>query len=435
MAGKGLFRRMLGLCGILLAGIAVGFALLTAVFLLPVDAMEEHVLASIPALSGEWGTGEESYEQVLKGYTSTQLDNSTDAYMLLSAIHRSDKSAVDQAVNVYTWQDPDSFGQYGTLLRYGKSGSEGMQEKATARYWLGYLVVLKPLLLFLNYMDIRMLNMIVQLGLVMLLCCLMQKRGLGRYVLPFGLSLLCITPGVTWLSLQFSTTLLVALAAMAVLLWKPQRRKTPMAEDVFFLLTGMETSYFDFLTYPVASLGLPLIVWLLLHRDEPGGALAGRMVRCGLCWAFGYAGMWAGKWALALLYGSEGFWSTLVGSLEVRTSHEVRGVGEISRLDALWKAASVFFKKPYFMAGAAALFGYGAVFVRRRARKLPMEKNSRGLATALVCVALLPLGWYLFTANHTYNHAFFTSRALCVTVFGLTGALTCCLPAREKKQN
>lgn len=434
MAGKGLFRRMLGLCGILLAGIAVGFALLTAVFLLPVDAMEEHVLASIPALSGEWGTGEESYEQVLKGYTSTQLDNSTDAYMLLSAIHRSDKSAVDQAVNVYTWQDPDSFGQYGTLLRYGKSGSEGMQEKATARYWLGYLVVLKPLLLFLNYMDIRMLNMIVQLGLVMLLCCLMQKRGLGRYVLPFGLSLLCITPGVTWLSLQFSTTLLVALAAMAALLWKPQRRKTPMAEDVFFLLTGMATSYFDFLTYPVASLGMPLIVWLLLHRDETARACLWRMVRCGLCWALGYAGMWAGKWALALLYGSEGFWSTLVGSLEVRTSHEVRGVGEISRLDALWKAASVFFKKPYFMAGAAALFGYGAVFVRRRARKLPMEK-SRGLAATLVCVALLPLGWYLFTANHTYNHAFFTSRALCVTVFGLTGALTCRLPARKKKQN
>ena len=49
-----------------------------------------------------------------------------------------------------------------------------------------------------------------------------QKVKLGRYVLPFGLSLLCITPGVTWLSLQFSTTLLVALAAMAVLLWKPQ---------------------------------------------------------------------------------------------------------------------------------------------------------------------------------------------------------------------
>ena len=298
MAGKGLFRRMLGLCGILLAGIAVGFALLTAVFLLPVDAMEEHVLASIPALSGEWGTGEESYEQVLKGYASTQLDNSTDAYMLLSAIHRSDKSAVDQAVNVYTWQDPDSFGQYGTLLRYGKSGSEGMQEKTTARYWLGYLVVLKPLLLFLNYMDIRMLNMIVQLGLVMLLCCLMQKRGLGRYVLPFGLSLLCITPGVTWLSLQFSTTLLVALAAMAVLLWKPQRRKTPMAEDVFFLLTGMATSYFDFLTYPVASLGMPLIVWLLLRRGalhEPASGGWCAAVCAGL-WATRACGPENGRW-------------------------------------------------------------------------------------------------------------------------------------------
>ncbi|MFR6406333.1 MAG: hypothetical protein ACLUN6_03770 [Holdemanella sp.] len=102
--------------------------------------------------------------------------------------------------------------------------------------------------------------------------------------------------------------------------------------------------------------------------------------------------MWAGKWALALWYGSEGFWSTLVGSLEVRTSHEVRGVGEISRLDALWKAASVFFKKPYFMAGAAALLGYGAVFVRRRVKGFPSEKNSRGLAAALVCVALAAAG-------------------------------------------
>lgn len=434
MAGKGLFRRMLGLCGILLAGIAVGFALLTAVFLLPVDAMEEHVLASIPALSGEWGTGEESYEQVLKGYASTQLDNSTDAYMLLSAIHRSDKSAVDQAVNVYTWQDPDSFGQYGTLLRYGKSGSEGMQENATARYWLGYLVVLKPLLLFLNYMDIRMLNMIVQLGLVMLLCCLMQKRGLGRYALPFGLSLLCITPGVTWLSLQFSTTLLVALAAMAALLWKPQRMKTPMAEDVFFLLTGMATSYFDFLTYPIASLGMPLIVWLLLHRDETARVRLGRMLRCGLCWAFGYAGMWAGKWALALLYGSEGFWSTLVGSLEVRTSHEIRGVGEIGPLDALWKALSVFAKKPYLMVGAAAALGYGVLFLRRKARHLPAAEKP-DLAASLLAVSLLPIAWYLFAANHTYNHAFFASRALCVTVFAIGSALIARLPAEKETPN
>ena len=90
---------------------------------------------------------------------------------------------------------------------------------------------------------------------------------------------------MTWLSLQFSTTLLVALAAMAVLLWKPQRRKTPMAEDVFFLLTGMATSYFDFLTYPVASLGMPLIVWLLLHYVPQGdGSRSVIRVRWYDCW-------------------------------------------------------------------------------------------------------------------------------------------------------
>ena len=146
---KGFFQRLLRMCGILLAGVVVGFGLLTAVFMLPVDSMEQHVLESLPALNGEWGTGEESYEQVVKGYLSTQLDNSTDAYMLLTAIHRSEKSAVDQAINLYSWQAGGG-NQYVSLLRFGQSGSDGMYEVAVARYWLGFLVVLKPLILYLN---------------------------------------------------------------------------------------------------------------------------------------------------------------------------------------------------------------------------------------------------------------------------------------------
>lgn len=430
---KGFFRRLLRMGGILLAGIAAGFGLLTAVFLLPVGSMEQHVLESLPALNGEWGTGEESYEQVVKGYPSTQLDNSTDAYMLLTAIHRSEKSAVDQAIQLYSWQE-EGANQYISLLRFGENGSEGMREVAIARYWLGFLVVLKPLLLYMNYMDIRMVNMIVQMALLMCICRLMQKRGVGRYVLPFGLSMLCITPGITWLSLQFSTTLLVAQAAMAVLLWKPHLMEKRMGEDVFFLLVGMATSYFDFLTYPVASLGMPLIVWLLLHRNETARSRLVRMVHCGLCWAFGYAGMWAGKWALALLYGSEGFWSTLVGSLETRTSQKIRDVGEISRLDALWKAFSVFLKKPYLIAGVVVSLGYGLLFIRRKARRLSaVEKPD--LAGTMLGVALLPLAWYLFAANHTYNHAFFTSRALCVTAFAMGSALIAWLPTEKERKN
>ena len=411
MTGKGLFRRMLGLCGILLAGIAVGFALLTAVFLLPVDAMEEHVLASIPALSGEWGTGEESYEQVLKGYASTQLDNSTDAYMLLSAIHRSDKSAVDQAVNVYTWQDPDSFGQYGTLLRYGKSGSEGMQEKATARYWLGYLVVLKPLLLFLNYMDIRMLNMIVQLGLVMLLCCLMQKRGLGRYVLPFGLSLLCITPGVTWLSLQFSTTLLVALAAMAVLLWKPQRMKTPMAEDVFFLLTGMATSYFDFLTYPLVTLGVPLVLWLVLQPAEWKQKIVD-VIRLGAAWGFGYVAFWAMKWLIGSLVLGRNVLQEAADQIAYRVSDKIVWL-QIDYKTVLQTNLGCFnFRTWQLLLLVLVAVCLLLAFFRRTVMRVRLLNT-----LPYMLVAATPFVWYKLTENHSCIHGFFTHRDLAVTIF------------------
>lgn len=54
-------------------------------------------------------------------------------------------------MNLYSWKAVGA-NQYLSLLRFGQSGSDGMYEVAVARYWLGFLVVLKPLLLYLNYM-------------------------------------------------------------------------------------------------------------------------------------------------------------------------------------------------------------------------------------------------------------------------------------------
>ena len=77
-------RTLIRLCFTLLAGIVLGFVLLLAVYALPLEPMEANVRASIPALNGEWRR-EESYDQLVAGYMTTQLDNSTDAAMMLAA--------------------------------------------------------------------------------------------------------------------------------------------------------------------------------------------------------------------------------------------------------------------------------------------------------------------------------------------------------------
>lgn len=67
---------------ILSISIFVGLAALFIVYLLPTDRMEANVRSSIDIFYTE-----SVYPQQAKGYKSSQLDNETDAIMLLDAIH------------------------------------------------------------------------------------------------------------------------------------------------------------------------------------------------------------------------------------------------------------------------------------------------------------------------------------------------------------
>ena len=64
--------------------------------------------------------------------------------------------------------------------------------------------------------------------------------------------------------------------------------------------------------------------------------------------------------------------------------------------------------------------GYGAAILRAK----PRAHAPKATSLVLMAVALLPILWYLAMANHSYNHAFFTSRALVVTAFAVLCALT-----------
>ncbi|NLO84714.1 MAG: hypothetical protein GX096_04690 [Clostridiales bacterium] len=418
---RGILRNSL----ILVGGIAVGFLLLLAVYALPVDRMEDNVMLSLPTFDGTWGSGEESYEQLLKGYRSTQLDNSTDSLMLLTAINRSDEPLTKQVANVYAYTGSSGL-PYLTLREMGEADFDNSQSTARARYWLGYLVVLKPLLMVMTYMDVRMLNMLGQGGLVLAIILLMQKRGLGRYIVPFAVSLVCLSPIAMPFSMQFSTVFYVFAIAMVLMLWKPKFAEEKIGMSTFFLLIGMMTSFIDFLTYPIASFGMPFLLLMLLRKDNDKQAKT--FVQLGIWWVVGYFGMWAGKWLIAGLFGGEEyFWYNLLSTIDTRSSMESASI-PLSYMDVLGSVMSVFAKKPYLLLGGGIAIGCGVSMYRSRGNRKVL-KPSYALLMALVSV--LPFLWYLGTSNHTYNHAFFTSRGLIVTVFGLLCLIT---GATEQKQ-
>ncbi len=414
------WRLPLRLLALLLAGAAVGYALLLAVYLLPTEPLARNVRASLPALNGDWGLGEESYQQLVKGYLTTQLDNSTDAVMMLTALHDCDAPLTERAVEAYSYSDAVT--AYETLLKYARTGPEGMGTVSTARYWHGYLVFLKPLLSVMSYLDIRALLMAVQGAMLAGVAAGMGRRGLGRYVWAFALALVCVTPAVTGFSLQFSTTLTALLACMLVLLYARPGRWDRQALCVLFLLCGMATSYVDYLTYPLAAFGVPFVLAVLLAPEKSPKREWTRLLACGACWALGYFGLWACKWLLAMCFGNEAwFLPNLIAKITERGGATVDDAA-VSVGSVLGAQLGVFAKRAYFVVAVAAALGYA--FAWLRARKNHANRADGRYRWVLCAVALLPFAWYCLTRNHSYQHAFFTSRSLSVTVFALAAALT-----------
>lgn len=112
--------------------------------------MEANVRSSIDIFYTE-----SVYPQQVKGYKSSQLDNETDAIMLLDAIHPAqNRSALENALRVSRITFSDTTSSCIDLIQYAWENKTLDQTVDYTRYWHGYLVWLKPLLLLMDYADL-----------------------------------------------------------------------------------------------------------------------------------------------------------------------------------------------------------------------------------------------------------------------------------------
>lgn len=148
----------------LTAGWLLGLISLTLVYLLPTERMEQNVKSSMDIFYTE-----SVYPQQVSGYKATQLDNETDAIMLLGAIYDGGNySAIKQAMRAARVDISDVPSKCNVLIKYAWENQEPDSVSEYSRYWHGYMLWLKPLLLFFDYADIRMLNNDVSDGIAAL---------------------------------------------------------------------------------------------------------------------------------------------------------------------------------------------------------------------------------------------------------------------------
>lgn len=258
------YVKLFGKSALLVAAcVVVGFALLLAAFALPTEPMAENAIASAGVFEEE-GT----YPTVNFLGVDTMLDNFTDSIMLIQAAYREDASLIDRTINVYR---PFGHGvsPVENFASYLETGGTHESGSTYGRYWHGYLVTLKPLLSAFTYGQIRTINAFWVAALALATAFLMHARKLGRYILPFVITLLLIDPFAISMSLFYTSVYTVAMLTSIAFLLKRDwlcERKERLA--LLFVLAGCATSYLDLMTYPLLAYGI--LATLCLCSAEGG---------------------------------------------------------------------------------------------------------------------------------------------------------------------
>lgn len=401
-------KKTIQVCVCCLVSILLGYLALTIVYMLPSGPIFDHIKpykGYIEKLVSP---------HLIDSYQISKLDTYAESIMLQEAMisaKEAEMPAYKAALANYYYQNDPSPRDSITKIING----EKLDKVGYGRYWHGYLVTLKTLLCFLTYPQIQWVNMFVQLFLLMLICIRLGKRGLELYLFPFAVVFFWIQAPYLSLNLQFSTILYVLLFQLNIILGLDKGNKTNCFYDFYFLFSGIVVAYLDFLTYPVVTLGIPLVLWLIIHKPVGVWNSLKTPIRFSAFWLIGYTVMWTGKWVLNYLFNSHEIIDDVI--IQIRTRLGVtNGVTAISPIivfqTVLGRPTRTL---PMIICAGAALY-IVTIMVKNG---FVFSKTRFASCIPYLFVALYPFIWMSVMKNHCLEHNYFVYRILAVTWFSL----------------
>ncbi len=421
----GVFLKKAGIAAAnLIVAALIGTLLLFAVYQLPVGRIDGNVRSSAQTLA------DEDMCPSVFGWWTSKIDNYTDSIMLLEAANPTEISPLADAMNVPRGCI-DELEPYDTIVSHYVDGASYTETYQYPRYWHGYLIFLKPLLEVFDYSAIRMINGLIQAITVLITCLLLVKTGHLKAVIPYVLSYMMLMPVAMAKAFQYSTCFYVfTFGCIALLLLKEDKRRK--IAPLVFLWCGIATAYFDLLTYPISTFGVPMMFYLLLADKEQAESKFSEIVRNAIYWCIGLGAMWVSKWGIATLITGENKFTDALGKVAERTSTVSEEGESYSFYSAEIRNFGAFALTPVTII-AAALILY-MLFKMLKQKNLTVKDSVRTLYPFLL-TGLAPVAWYAFATNHSMIHYWFTNKACVVTFLGIVFGLACLSSRSEKAKS
>lgn len=353
------------------------------------------------------------------------LDNSTDTIMLRAAASMEDHylgSILTNPIYEYDLDVPPEENGAKSLELYSM-GVQPDSEFFYVRYWLGFRAILRWLLVFLDYFQIRRYAGALFFVLFALVICDITRRVNRKTAFAFAVSIILVRPQVIAHSLQFLCCFQIAFTAMLMIPWLLDR---PKWDGVFFLEVGILTMFFDFYTTPLITLGFPLVYLAILRAQRGERITLCWILRCVLIWLAGYALMWLAKLTLTSLLtsvnGLEDGFHAFCGRVGIE---KTKGYEEYYSLSlAFENLRQVFFSDPegkvVYLLGA----GLTALAICVRALRQRLRLSALTANVWLLFVAVLPFIWFACTAQPIAIHYWFQYRSIALTHWAVGAYVT-----------
>lgn len=309
-----------------------------------------------------------------------------------------------KADNGDIYQVPEFYG-----LMHGENIADSFEY---ARYWHGYLIFLRPLLVIMDYQGIRILMQVITIILMIVMLGLIAKKIKWQIAVMFLIGFLSIDIFIAARAFNAICVFIIAIVSTIFILLKKDSEKNIA---INFFVIGSVTSFIDLLTTPLVTLGIPIIVYLLLIQKNGKNIKECliELVKICLMWGIGYGLTWATKWILVQLMYNRPIIQNALTQAQVRTV-----TNKTTFLNMMINIGN-FLSYEVIFANIMIMISYAIIMLVKNRNKELNIKNNIVQSIPYLIVAMMPLAWYAVLKQHSMIHRFFTYRALVITIITL----------------
>lgn len=420
------------ICFIIL--IAVYFSLLTITSLIPSGMLKENVSKSADYFLEHGG----EKEVVDVGYKEVHLFHFTNALMINNAYSIDSKNPIESWITarknyipgvtktIYTDTPEDLMSAskyyengvfngdaYQTLELYDTVNENELYESFEyPRYWHGYLIFLRLLLTTFNYEQITIISFITFAVLLISASYLLTKKkgllyGIALIVSFIFTDALAVTKSINEI-ICFNLALIFSIFIML----KEEKSNLPL----YFFIFGSVTNFLDFLTNPILTYGVPILIYFILevkNQEISFKDMFLTFLKTSILWALGYLLTWFSKWLLTDIILKRGVIENAINQVKYRTYNEgIKLEDFVFRMKYWLKEETI-----NFMICFGAIIYIVNLFTKIYIERTCEHKNIGISIIIPIITGIIPIVWYAVLMQHSYIHYFFTYRNILITFF------------------